>query len=484
MDFELLASDCERLIRSGAITEARARLALVSAKRVPRPLRARLANLCRRVDLLTNGLQLLSPVVQSKRGKWGREATAHELSEYAVLLQKSGAVREALSILSQIDKRLVPEAFLYQAYCHFNRWEYEDAVPLLRHYCAIEDRPYQRAIGEVNLASALVAVREESALEQVNLCLETATASGMHRLRANCLELRAQLHLQRDDTARARLDLEEAAQLAAGNVALDQLLIRKWRAVFEAREMNDVGPLVRFRELAVERAQWESVRETDRLLLRLQFSTARFDHLRFGSPFIRYQQTLETEFPQAERKAYLLYGESKALLDLSHDQILGTGLKAPRNSFALLATLASDFYKPFSLSGLFSELFADEHYDPWSSPQRVRQTIYRTRGWLEESGLKLSIDEQDGRYRLVLGSGAGVLLSLFAEAPTESSSRLLQLRQRFGTKAFSPADARAALDLSASTIKTLIQRATGKGEVERLRSGRATLYRFRAAPAA
>lgn len=485
MELEPLLKECEELVRAGKIASVRSRLAAVNTAQIPRQLRVRLANLCRRTDMLNMGIKVLSPVARPDHGRWTTNATAQELAEYAVLLQKSGAVREALWILNQIDPVKAPETLLFRSFCHFNRWEYGDTVELLRKYAAMETRPYPKLVGLVNLASALVALQAwPEALDVIEDCFKRAAEIKARRLQANCLEMKAQVHFHAGRWDEAKADLQAAADLATGNTGLDQLLIRKWQAVFSSFESKNPGPLLAFRDHAIGFRNWESVRETDRFLLKIEFSMDLFDHLRFGTPFAPYRLQLEHDYPAAEQKRFLMIGRPEEFLfDLSQGKIAGgRPVEAPsRKSYELLNILMTDFYKPFPLSGLFSELFPGDHYDLNSSPHRVRQIVYRTRQWIQESGLGLAITEETGRYRMSVEFGTGVLVGIQGGPPSPEALRLDKLRVEFGQRHFSPREARAALDLSATSLKDLMSWALEQGHVVRERGGRASVYRFKAA---
>lgn len=484
MNLELLVSECEEMVRAAAVTKVRAKLSSLNTARVPRSLRLRFANLCRRTDMLNIGIKLLSPVARPNRGPWKKDATAQELSEYAVLLQKSGAVREALWILTQIDPVQAPESLLFRSFCHFNRWEYEEAVPLLWKYAELEQRPYQNMVGRVNLAASLVSIHDPQAMDVLQDCLERAKESKLGRLQANCLELRAQMHFHSGRWSEAKADLQTASELAAENSGLDQFLIRKWQAIFTSFEAKRPDALLEFREQAVKRRQWESVREADRFLLKIEFSNERFERLRFGTPFKRYREQLERDYPHAELNHFIMLGQPKDLvLDLTRGEFVGgRQVEQPsRKCHELISVLMSDFYKPFALSALFSELFPGDYFDLASSSHRVRQIVYRTRCWIEKNNLGLNIEESAGRYRLRLADDLAILVPFSFGALSAESLRLDRLRERFGASKFSTRQVRSTLDLSASCCKSLLNWAVTNGHVNRLGSGRATVYRFKAA---
>lgn len=472
----------EALIRGGDLINARKQLGELNIPQIPRELSLKFANLCRRTDLLNLGLRILAPIVRRDRKALSSEASPGELSEYAVLLQKSGAIREALWILSQIDSTKSPETLLYRSFCHFNRWEYADAAELLTQYLTLQTLPYENFVGRVNLASALVALnRWDQAYDLLSHGIAEAQTAGYSRLQTNCLEMRAQVHFAKGQMSEARNDLNEATKLSSANIGLDQVLVRKWAAFFESLEQNSVDPILNFRAFAVGRKQWESVREADRFALKVDFERARYDYLRFGTPFERYREKLEQDYPGVERSASLLLGSGQGqILNLTTYHFSGSpGISEPTDKpYQLLCILLSDFYKPFALGGLFSELFPGEHFDVKSSTHRVRQIVYRTRLWIKDNKLPLEILEEAGRYSLKLNSDLGVLVPLDRTPMSTEASRVKLLRLRFGDSQFSSRQATAELGVSSSSFKNLIGWAQREGIVTRLNAGRAVCYRF------
>jgi hypothetical protein len=476
--------DCEAEIRGGQINSVRKKLSGLNTAQVPRQLRLPFANLCRRTELLNLGLKLLASIVRPDKTKWRTDASPAELSEYAVLLQKSGAVREALWILSQVDVHSAPEALLFKAYCHFNKWEYAEAAEGLQQYTALEQRPYQRLVGSVNLAAAQVALsRWTEALQTLNDLIRAAMEGGYTRLQANCLEQRAQVRFHQGDLNAARADLSEAAALSGSHMGLDQLFVRKWSSIIAAVEEKSPQKILEFRAEAVARGQWESVREADRYALKTGFEKDRFHRLLFGTPFARYREQILQESGRTLEQRILLAGDADGkIFDLQSGKFITPGMREnpSEKTHQLIAILMMDFYKPFATGGLFSELFPGEHFDFNSSMHRVRQVIYRARQWIAENELPMAIEENEGKYALKLAPGAGILVPYDQSAVTTETLRLEQLQSHFGGKEFSRDEACNVLGFSPTSFKSLMGWALQNERIVRLNGGRATRYRFAA----
>jgi hypothetical protein len=475
-------NECENLIRSGRMDLVHKKMAGLNTAQVDRPLRLPMANLARRAGLIAIGLKLLRPVARPEAGSWIDGASPHELAEYGVLLQKSGAIQEALWTLNQVRADEAPDALLYRAFCHFSRWEYAEAAALLERYVHLERRAYQRLVGTVNLTAALNALERwteaESTVEEV---FRAADDGGFLRVRANGLELRSQIRVHQGRYQEARADLTEAASILQSSQSVDQLSIRKSMAILDSLETRDPFHILSFRQEAVRRGSWESVREADRILLKVRFDQALFEKLLFGTPFTFFRRRLLADH-SCEPPRYLLYGSRKGVIfDLQTGSFTGGTLESPPHKMRLVLTaLTRDFYRPMSAGGMFAELFPGEYFDIFSSINRVHQLVFRTRRWLAQAGVPAKIDSADGTFGFTPGEGFGLLIPYDHElVPRENvEARLSELNSIFGSQPFSSREVCPRLGLSASSFKLLMNRALENGRVVRLGRGRSTRYQF------
>ncbi|MEO0337153.1 MAG: hypothetical protein AAF202_12210, partial [Pseudomonadota bacterium] len=91
--------ECEALIREGQLDIARAMLNGIFKKNIPSSKKLPFAKLCRRVGLNRIGLMTLTPKRSVDRDQWVQMATADEIAEYALLIQRMGLVQESLKLL-------------------------------------------------------------------------------------------------------------------------------------------------------------------------------------------------------------------------------------------------------------------------------------------------------------------------------------------------------------------------------------------------
>jgi hypothetical protein len=110
------------------------------------------------------------------------------------------------------------------------------------------------------------------------------------------------------------------------------------------------------------------------------------------------------------------------------------------------------------------------------SPNRVHQLLWRTRTWLKEKNLPLSISEESGRFALVAESPVGVRKTL------ESGygiSPLSAISSRFKGE-FTSKEVQDALNASEPKVRRLIQIGLRDGAIDKIRRGRNISYRMRA----
>lgn len=476
-----LVDECESLIRAGQIDQVGRRLGALNPSKVERSWRLPIANIARRAGLISLGLKLLRPIAHPDKELAGMNPTVQEKAEYGVLLQRSGAIQDALRLLAKVDSRQVPEVLLYRAFCHFARWEYPQAIDVLEQYLVVEKRPYQHLVGSVNLASAFLDEgRLPQALEQIERNIGAAHEGRFGRLHGNCLELRAQVRFFEGDFARARTDLHVASQYLGAGKSNDQFAIRKWLAIIDAIESHEMEPLVAIRREAVERRAWESVREADRFSLKIDFDQDRFERLYFGTPYAFFREKLKNEYPSERLPPGLVFGvNGENVLNLHSGKMPG-GEPPSQGIHQVIVSLTRDFYRPLGMGALFSELFPGEHFDIFSSINRIYQLIFRTRRWLMENKLDAGIVEDNGVYRFSFGTNFGVYVPLERDDAAKSldGRRLKDLEEHFGAKEFSSRQACQILGLSASAFKLLMTWALENRHVVRRGQGRSTVYRI------
>ncbi|HEX4925441.1 MAG TPA: hypothetical protein VFV50_15215 [Bdellovibrionales bacterium] len=484
-DFEIL----ESMLREGKIGPVRQSLRKVRLSEVPRHEAVRLANIARRAGLSTLSVKLLNPIVRADKNLT-RRANEAERAEYAAALTQIGARSEALQLLESLDPVKNIETLLFRSFAHFGEWMYAKAVPLLETYIARHPVAYQKLVGKVNLAAALV---WESRLEEAQKLLadiiSDARAGGFGRLHANALELRAQLYILKYKYTQAERDLDAASKLLKEASVLDDFFVMKWKTLLSVQSRatrSVIEGFARLKEEALKRKHWETVRDSDFYLARFKSDLDLFTHLYHGTPFESFRRRIEGNLARGQKiptfySWSLKRGASGApSLNLRRGETsAGAKMKVGQLQHRMITALAADFYRPVRTATLFSVLFPREFYNPQSSPHRVHQNSLRLRSWLGENGIPLQIEAGPSGYRLV-ASGPVVLISELGEGPRSRAEELLaRAREVFGAGSFGTQELVSVSGLSKRTVLRFLDEAKASGELEVAAGGRSTRYRFK-----
>lgn len=479
--YDLINKQCDESLKAGRGQEAATILNKINISEVPRQWRLPLARLCRRAGTITTGLKLLTTIVRPKAREGSSDATPSEWAEYAALLNLNGAVAEAEQILAELPVKQAPETDLFIAFCHFGQWEYEAAVPHLRRYISVQSDFYARLVGQVNLASALLgSMAYEEAEQLLEELIGLASEKKLLRLAVNSREMFSQMLIRRGDLALAEVELKKLLIQLESDSTSDLFFVRKWLAIAESLSKGDDGALQEFRLSALQRGDWESLREADLYLQKLRHNEEEFNHLYFGTPYLAYRQRIELETGRRPSTDFFIFGlqKNRCLRLCTGEWDLGS-LKPAKAAHHTLRALTRDLYRPMSIGGMFAEIYPGEHFNVFHSPMRLHQVLRRARKEFAMAKLPLQIVENSGRYVLKKDITLSIELPLDT-SPIEWSAVLLQrLVSRLGPGSdFVPRQACQLLKISSQSFQRLATWALGKGLLARYGSGAATGYRL------
>lgn len=477
--YDVLIAECDRLIKSGQIAAVAHKLSKLNPSQVPRSDRLELASICRRVDMTSHGLRLLQPLIRNENRTLD-PATAIELCEYSSLLSRNGSIAEAMGILNGILSDALPKSYLYMAHCHISNWDYELAIPLLQRYRELETDDYLKFVACANLVPAYLITSQWDEAESTLLELIPAvTNAKAQRLLGNCFGFQGRLHFGRGNYAEARASFEKAIEIFGQVSIFDRLFIQKWQSILLAFETKSTNPVTTFREEALRRQDWESVREADLYKLKVDFNQRELDHLTFGTPMSGYRRRILRELDNREPSHTFLYGtEPGILLDLQTGILEQKGdINPGKKIHQLLAALVKDFYAPRKIGALFFDIYPDEYFDPESSPVKLIQIIKRTRRWLKAHNIPAQVILEGGAVRLSIHGAFGIRLSLDANKLDSVSIHLQELRSHFapGTL-FSAVDACQIFNWSKSSFHRIAEYGFNNGLLEKTGSGKNTRY--------
>jgi hypothetical protein len=296
------------------------------------------------------------------------------------------------------------------------QWNYRASIPVLERYIALPQLDaYQRLIGQVNLAAALVHEwvwdDAEPVLQGIR---EEAAGIGDRTLLANALELCAQRAIHLERWAEAKRCLEEGEAQLAGRGGLDVLFIEKWKTILKLRQ-SGAGPashelelLSRLRRKAEAIRHWETVRDCDLVRASIMMDRELLMHVYFGTPFDSFRIRILRELDRpVDIPRGILWAPGRdcgkgAILDLfrGHWSTRKWAWGPGSTLYRIFSVLVSDFYRPFRVGLLFGQTYPGEHFNPASSPGRIHQTIRGLRLFFAENGLPLKVAWTGRGYRL------------------------------------------------------------------------------------
>jgi tetratricopeptide (TPR) repeat protein len=476
-DFNQIIEACEADIRAGRVDLATQKLQRIIPLEVDPRFRQPLAALCRRTGLIHLGLKILTPKELTDREHWLKTVSVAEAAEYGTLVQRVGSVREAIQILSALDASACPDVYLFLAFCHLSRWESDRAVHYLELYSKSSLTDYKRLLARVNLASALSGTDQlPRALELIGEILREAGTNI--RLKANCLEVAARVAIDQGDYSLAESYLAEADGLLNAHSTTDRFLIDKAKAIVAARRSKSPESLDSIIRSAQDRGDWESWRDTEFHKLRIRFDQSAFDRLYHGTPFPAYRERIGRELGASASSGGFSLGDGHGShIDLSSGAVNGeVKFREGGRVHQILAVLFRDFYRPTTLGDLFAALYPDQHFDVFSSPERVYQGIRQTRKFLKEENLPLRVDQMSGAYTFKIDGSVRLDLP---GAQSELDWFHIQWAQAalVPGQEYKPKELRARLGLGLSPFWKFANWAVENGKLERSGKGAGIKYR-------
>lgn len=477
-------------IVKGEVAAARRELRRLLQRKIPPALRCRVAGLARRVDMPLMGIRLLNSVVRPETGHRSR-ATPAEIAEYSGCLTFIGASAEAIQLLKGVSPASCPESLLYRAFAHFAEWEYGEAVPLLQQYVSVASlTEYARAIGKVNLLAALSHERRyPEALCLRDQLAEECQAKGYQRLLANCYELTAGIFFHQREVEKTQAVLDQAERLASANGSMDHFYIRKWRVLLDfllhPQQESSVSALHALGAEAQERGLWETVRQCDAYESFLTKNLSLWQRVYYGTPFPHFREWLLKEYGlERTPEGFVLSlgnGSPTAIFDLATGKLEGSKtlpLKAGQISHRLLQVFFADRYRPLRVAVAHHALFPDEFFNPASSAHRVHEAVRRLRSELTAKKIPLTIEENEGFYRIKAKKPVGIRYSGTVAAPSPQLADYLRLYAQWREGEFSVQESMRCLNVSKRTAIRALNRLVEEGWANRLGASSTTRYRL------
>lgn len=452
-----------------------------------RTLRPQLARLANRNHAYVLALRILHPIIREDREKTA-EAGSESLNIYATSLMWIGALEEAQDCLHRIKGST--DALLTEAFVHFARWDYQKSMPLLLKYVnSPKTSPYQKLVGQINLLAALIAVGnlKQAIVVYEPLIAELKANSNYKLLYGNCLELRSQIEILENRFESALAYLAQSEQSLSDQPGRYLLYVNKWRALAQlGLAPNDpmaLDALLKVKAEASELKNWETIRDCDFHLARLNQNQDLLQRILLGTPYQGYHTRVQSLFGISVNESRTLqYCPAQAS---DKPESIGLDLnKISENSFLnstswpLLQIMTKDIYRPPRMGVVFSGLYKNEYFDPFTSPQRVRNSIFRFNDWAGQTKCGFRIRIGSGDFQFVGPAGLGIV-STQRERTLESWQAALKVfKTQNDSRSFSTSDLAKVLGITQRSALQILKKALASNKVQKIGNGKNSRYIF------
>ena len=481
-------------LRAGGVSKVRKALLTVNISKLKREELLQVSNLARRAGVPLIALRALGSIVHQNR-EIHSPATVEELASYAIALHKVGASGEAQMLLKPLNGKTHPQVLLYRAFVHFSKWEYREPIHDLQQFIEAKGlSSYERLVGQLNLAAAFVT--EELYTDAETLLSNIFSIAKQHSFSAvysSALELSAQLSYARRDFQRGLKYLTEARELTEAQTEAQLAWVDKWQCLIELAQhgvtSSGLDRLHKIRAASILRGDSETCRECDLREAILSQNLDLFVRVYAGTPFSAYRKrmfrlwTPMSSLPQTLRwtPPGSLVGHGELDLQLGRTNT-GIEVKPGQSTHRLLWAMSLDFYRHSSVGSLFHVLFADQYFDPETSRDRVQAIIYRSREWLQQNKITLSIQMRHanigGQYYLESSPNFG--LRVFCERghapPTNEEVMLSRIETTWSQNKFTASEACKKLGLSLGTVVSILNWGQERNLVQKIGQRRQTQY--------
>ncbi len=410
--------EIDNLIKKAQISEASNLLERLDFDKIQRNDYVLYANLHRRLGNPSIALKTLRPFVRpSARNQ--QVATPDEILEYSMALIKLGAIIEAKKLIEKISAESHPLASLYLAFGEISSWNYKSARTHLEHFCQHpKAEPYYIKTAKINLLSCYSFLDEPNnarkIFDELKNNPEVKNYTLMYR---HVLLLAAQVSLfERKWSETNSLISKVKDTYKDSDQKSKNYILAKWELILKLY-MN--GPtnesLADLNELRLKASSMNSPefnRDLDMYEGIFFKDDSKLFRVYFGTPYESYKEklintykyfhTTKLELPN-EFHYYLPEGEtSDAWIEI------GSGKNSYSKSFLkkdsinqrILNVLSSDLYKNPNIYQLNDEAFDESYFNPVSTPNKVKQSIFRLNSWFDTNSIPLAATSSNQFYSL------------------------------------------------------------------------------------
>lgn len=489
-DFETFLKEQDELIKLGQGQKVQLSLKkLLHKVQIPREFRWRIAYIARRVGMSYTSLRILHSVLRPEK-PLREPASDKERLQYAAALISIGVTFEAKKLLEENDAHAEPETLLYKAFSCFTHWDYQSSLPYLEKFISsphISD--YQKLMGKINLASALVSTNQFQSAQALSqeIFIETKE-KNLVLLNAYSLEIRSEAELWLGDYKKSFQSLKEAESALEKTGVIGSLWVKKWQAVcwlFENKKEAGLGLLDSTKKLALQQGDWETVRDCDLFTSLFNKDNELYYSIYFGTPFKGYRKRIRDIF-HANGIYFPIPPSYELTLKAGDKKIILDPRQLPKNIFLkpgqlehkLLILLTEDLYKPVRIAQLHEGLYKNQYFNPVTSPRKIHELVRRSRRPLEKLGLQ--IESHKSGYKLLAQKPLALKMKL--ELPDDLSREDILLNQflnQLSNPTFQRKDLEKILQISPRTAQRIISWALDKQKIFFQGKGKGITYQFK-----
>jgi tetratricopeptide (TPR) repeat protein len=443
-----------------------------------------LAKLAHRNSAFILAMRILYPEIKAEQEGLGH-TTNEVLATYANSLLNIGALDEARACTSKASSH--PEILIVRAFIDFSQWKYLEAIPKLKDFIhSTGITSYRRLVGQVNLAASYISVgfwKEARALLDFVIDQLKTNKDGQLLL-GNCYELYAQIEIQEKNFIQAKEKLELSYKILSSFHGRYLLYVKKWNSVLELiKNPENHNSLLQVRSEAQKLKNWETIRDCDFHLARLTNNRTLMNQVFLGTPYKDFRKRLteiyQISVPNCNTYEYcpgdVLSKPQKIEWDLKDHSAL---LKSGQTGSLLIQTLTADIYKPPRMGQVFFSLYPTERFNPFTSPPRVRNSVFRFNEWSHETKSVFRIEIKNGDFFISGPTNSGLRIKNSLQIKSKTVLQLRQFRQIFGGKSFSSSDLAKTLDISIRSANNLIKFGCEKKILKKLSASRSSRFLF------
>ena len=484
---EQIIANLDNLTKQGLRLQVLKELTRLLKTSPPQILRPQLARIANRNHAYVLALRILHPIIRQDREKTA-DAGPEALNIYATSLMWIGALEESQKTLHRIKGST--DALLTEAFVYFAQWDYQKSIPILLKYVNSSSiSPYQKLVGQINLLAAFIAIGKLKEAKNVvePLLFELKSNPNYKLLYGNCLELRSQIEILESNFGQALVYLAESEKCLADQPGRYLLYVNKWRALaqlgIDPHNSKALDDLIKVKAQATNLKNWETIRDCDFHLARLKNDQNLIQRILLGTPYQAYHSRVKSLFN-------LSLTESKTL-EYCPGQVtdppsrVGLDLnKISENSFLnstswpLLQIMTKDIYRPPRMGVVFSGLYNQEYFDPFTSPQRVRNSVFRFNEWAEAEKCEFKIQIEDGDFQLKGASGVSIV-KIQRERPLDSWQAALKVfKEQNDSRSFTSQDLAKVLGITPRSALHILKKALASKKVQKMGQGKNSRYIF------